>query len=128
MAYLCCSSEPEWYQDPQQRLYYANKWSKQTRVAFQAILQHKPSFVSFSQRKFYGFKNRIEFDQKRILIATGNRITILGLHPQSERPFEILNCQVPGLERENLYRKDRQTIMGGGGSYSQFDSGSQIMI
>ena len=59
--------------------------------------------MSFSQRKFFGFKNRIEFDQKRILLAAGNRITILGLHPQSERPFEILSSEVPGLGQENIY-------------------------
>lgn len=36
-------------------------------------------------------------------MASGNRITLLGLHPQSERPFEILSSEVPGLEREDVY-------------------------
>lgn len=36
-------------------------------------------------------------------MASGNRITLLGLHPQSERPFEILSSEVPGLERDDLY-------------------------
>ena len=28
---------------------------------------------------------------------------MLGLHPQSERPFEILNSKIPGLELEDIF-------------------------
>ena len=74
--------------------------AQQTRVVFEAVLEHKPLFMSFSQRKFLGFRSHYEFDQKRILLASGNRITLLGIHPQSERPFEILTSAIPGLNDE----------------------------
>ena len=38
-------------------------------------------FLSFSQRRFRGFRNFYEFEQKRILIANENRIQILAYHP-----------------------------------------------
>ena len=66
-------------------------------ILFEALLDHKASYLSFSQRKFIGFRQRFEFDQKRILLASQNRITLLGYHPQVEKPYEILNCQIPGL-------------------------------
>lgn len=31
-----------------------------------------------------------------------NFITILGLHPQSERPYKILSCPIPGLKEEDI--------------------------
>ena len=53
-------------------------------------MDHEPEFISFSQRKYIGFRGNFEFDQKRLLVASGNNITLLGLHPQSERPFVII--------------------------------------
>ena len=61
-------------------------------------MDHKAAYLSFSQRKFIGFRQRFEFDNKRILLASQNRITLLGYHPQAEKPYEILNCPIPGLQ------------------------------
>ena len=63
------------------RLMQATPAAQQTKVAFEAILDHKLQFMSFSQRKFQGFRERYEFDQKRILLASGSRISLLGIHP-----------------------------------------------
>ena len=60
-------------------------------------MDHNVNFLSFSQRKFVGFRKQIEFDQKRILLASKDRITILGIHPHSDRPFQILSCRIPGF-------------------------------
>ena len=70
-------------------------------ILFEALLDHPTQYMSFSQRKFIGFRQRYEFDQKRILLASQRRITLLGYHPQSEKPFEILNCPIPGLQCNN---------------------------
>ena len=39
-------------------------------ILFEALLDHKAAYLSFSQRKFIGFRQRFEFDQKRILLAS----------------------------------------------------------
>ena len=70
-------------------------------------MEHKPQFMSFSQRKFIGFRGRYEFDQKRVLVAAGNEIVLLGLHPQTDKPFKILQCPVPGLLAEDLLNEDQ---------------------
>ena len=36
------------------------------------------SSVSFCQRKIFGFRERIEFDKKRIIVMQGNELTIIG--------------------------------------------------
>ena len=50
-------------------------------ILFEALLDHSTEYMSFSQRKFIGFRSRFEFDQKRILLASKKRITLLGYHP-----------------------------------------------
>ena len=37
-------------------------------------------FLSFSQKRFTGFRNFYEFEQKRVLIANNNRIKVLAYH------------------------------------------------
>lgn len=37
---------------------------------------------------------------------------MLGLHPQSERPFEILSSAIPGLKDEDLVDEDRSSLDG----------------
>jgi hypothetical protein len=41
-------------------------------------MPYKVKFLSYSQRRFVGFRNRFEFDKKRILIASRNELTIVG--------------------------------------------------
>ena len=48
----------------------------------------EPKFVSFSQRRFLGFRNRFEFDKKRILICSDNKLSIVA-YDQLERPYEL---------------------------------------
>ena len=38
-------------------------------------------FVSFSQKRFTGFRNFYEFEQKRILVANDYQLKILSYHP-----------------------------------------------
>lgn len=46
------------------------------------------SHVSFSQRRYIGFRNRFEFDKKRLLVASQNEISIVG-YDQLERPYQL---------------------------------------
>ena len=69
-------------------------------------MEHQPQFLSFSQRKFIGFRGRYEFDQKRVIIASGNEIVVLGMTPTSNKPFEILSSKVPGIKSEDLVVDD----------------------
>ena len=85
-----------------QRIITPDAAAVQTRIVFEALLERYPQFMSFSQRKFIGFRGRYEFDQKRILVSSGNQISLLGLHPQSERPYKILTCPIPGLKEEDM--------------------------
>lgn len=84
----------------------ASQIGKQTKVVFEALMDHRADFLSFSQRKFIGFRGKYEFDQKRVLIASDDKITLLGIHPHSERPFEILNSPIPGLNCSPLASND----------------------
>ena len=77
--------------------------------------------MSFSQRRFIGFRGHYEFDQKRVLLSTGNKIILLGLHPQSERPFKILSSTIPGLCEEDLLADDSSES-----SQGDLDDGSSI--
>ena len=38
-------------------------------------------FLSFSQKRFTGFRNFYEFEQKRVLVANERQIKILSYHP-----------------------------------------------
>ena len=38
-------------------------------------------FLSFSQKRFTGFRNFYEFEQKRVLVANENQLKILAYHP-----------------------------------------------
>ena len=48
-------------------------------------------FLSFSQRSNEGFRKYTEFDNKRILLSDSHKLTILGLPPDNNEPFEILS-------------------------------------
>ena len=63
-----------------------------------------PQFLSFFQRKFTGFRNFKEFDSKRIMMASTERICIIGYDRRKDEPFDILNCAIP-LERKFLDKK-----------------------
>ena len=45
--------------------------------------------MDFSQRKKAGFRNRFEFDKKRIFVADDRNIKVLGYSSEMNAPFEI---------------------------------------
>ena len=48
-------------------------------------------FLSFSQRRYQGFRNHTEFDKKRILVAGKNSFRILGYENySSDVNYELL--------------------------------------
>ena len=103
LSILCGCQEPGGpVSEFAQRVISTDPSAVQTKVVFEALMDSFPQFLSFSQRKFVGFRGRYEFDQKRILVNSDNLITILGLHPQSERPYKILSCPIPGLKEEDI--------------------------
>ena len=50
-------------------------------------------FLSFSQRKYVGFRNQYEYDRKRLLIASDSAFCIIG-YDIDENPQELINTQV----------------------------------
>ena len=45
--------------------------------------------MGFSQRKEIGYRNKTEFDQKRIMIASDTKVSLLGYTKDSNNHFEI---------------------------------------
>lgn len=63
------------------------KSSKQI-ISFALQLENKIKFMSFSQRRFIGFRRRYEFDKKRLLLASNDELTVVG-YDQLDRPYEL---------------------------------------
>ena len=53
--------------------------------------------MSFSQRKFIGFRNQYEFDRKRLLIASTSGFCIVG-YDIDEKPQALINTSVSDNE------------------------------
>jgi len=60
------------------------------QIVFKAKMTIDPLFMSFSQRRFIGFRKRFEFDKRRILICDGVNIAVLGYDHINECPFELI--------------------------------------
>ena len=56
------------------------------------------SFLSFSQRRFVGFRNKTEFDKKRVLFSSKQEFVIIG-YDYEKRVYELLRSSV-SLEEE----------------------------
>ena len=62
--------------------------------AFSISIGSEPiEFMSFSQRKFVGFRNQYEFDRKRLIIASISAFCIIG-YDLDEKPKELINTRV----------------------------------
>ena len=48
------------------------------KVEFQLSQPFEIKFLSYSQRKFMGFRNRFEFDKKRLLMASDKEFCVSG--------------------------------------------------
>ena len=58
---------------------------------FNLQLEEPVDFLSFSQRRFSGFRGHIEFDKKRIMVASKNSFRILGYENfSSDENYELL--------------------------------------
>ena len=55
-----------------------DKLKSRSEFAFAINLPFDINFISFSQRRFYGFRRRYEFDQKRLLIASNLELSVIG--------------------------------------------------
>ena len=49
--------------------------------------------MSFSQRKFLGFRNRFEFDKKRVIISSKREFVVIG-YDYEKRVYELLRSFV----------------------------------
>jgi len=61
--------------------------------AFAFSIKQPVRFLSFSQRKYIGFRNQYEFDRKRLLVASDKGFAIIG-YDIDEEPVELVNTQV----------------------------------
>lgn len=53
--------------------------------------------MSFSQRKFLGFRNRYEFDKKRIVMASKKSFVVVG-YDYEKKVYELLRSNVSNDE------------------------------
>ena len=74
--------------------------SKLTDI-FQYNLDAPVLFISFSQRKFLGFRNRFEFDRKRVLIASKSSFSIIS-YDMNDQPHELMNMAMDEEEEIQL--------------------------
>jgi hypothetical protein len=77
-------------------------WDKKSRkrgvdfIVFMATLDLTPKFLSFSQKRYVGFRKQFEFKNRRILVANETQIKIIGYSVnEGDLPFEIINYSVP---------------------------------
>ena len=57
---------------------------------FQYSLDAPVLFLSFSQRKYLGFRNKFEFDRKRVLLASKSQFAVIG-YDINDQPHELMN-------------------------------------
>ena len=51
--------------------------------------------MAFSQRKYHGFRNHVEFDKKRILVSGTNEFSIYGyVNSTSDTSYKLLHHQL----------------------------------
>ena len=62
-------------------------------IAFDLSYSFPAKFLSFSQRRFLGFRNRFEFDKKRLILASNRDFVVLG-YDYERRPYELLRSFV----------------------------------
>lgn len=65
--------------------------SEQRAQVLQIIkLSFSPSFVAFGQRRFRGFRKRVELDSKRLLLADHANLQLVGFSQSSGAPYNLL--------------------------------------
>lgn len=58
---------------------------------------HRIDFFGFSQRRFVGFRNRYEFEKKRLVIANPHEFSVVG-YDHRKHVFELLREKVDDPE------------------------------
>lgn len=58
-------------------------------------------FLGFSQRRFIGFRNRYEFEKKRILVGNRSEFSVIG-YDHRKHVFELLRHQVEDPDNEEI--------------------------
>ena len=62
-------------------------------VAFDLNYHFPIKYLSFSQRKFLGFRNRYEFDKKRVVFSSKRDFVVLG-YDYDKKVYELLRSYV----------------------------------
>lgn len=76
------------YEVPKAKKMSADKFSE----VFNMELDHQISSMSFSQRRYNGFRGQTEFDKKRILVSGKNEFSIFGYENyMSDVNYELLH-------------------------------------
>ena len=74
-----------------QSTFSGNISKRQYTETFNLDLDHNIKYLSFSQRRFNGFRGQIEFDKKRILVSSKNEFSIYGYESyMSDVNYELL--------------------------------------
>ena len=68
---------------------------------FQYNLEAPILYLSFSQRKFLGFRNKFEFDRKRVLLASKSSFAVIG-YDINDQPHQLMNMVMDEEEEIQL--------------------------
>ena len=68
---------------------------------FQAKVDIKHKFLSFSQRRSKGFRSAFEFDRKRVMVADEKQIQVFGF-AEDCKPFHVVTYNVDQENAENF--------------------------
>ena len=60
---------------------------------FQAKVDIKHKFISFSQRRTKGFRQAFEFDRKRVMVADDKVIQVFGFSEDCQ-PFHVVSYNI----------------------------------
>ena len=71
-------------------------------LAFELKLQFEEvSYLGFSQRRFIGFRNRYEFEKKRLIVASKKQYSVVG-YDHRKHVYELLRSEVENEQNEEI--------------------------
>ncbi|CDW85419.1 UNKNOWN [Stylonychia lemnae] len=80
-----------------------NNDTNQGKIVFKVKTDVDIQHLGFSQRRKIGFRNKYEFDKKRILVADSQRVKVIGFDQQSQMPYDIAEYEIYKIDEQIQY-------------------------
>ena len=75
---------------------------EQEHLAFELKLMFQDvRYLGFSQRRFIGFRNRYEFEKKRLIVASSSQYSVVG-YDHRKHVFELLRSGISDEQNEEI--------------------------